>query len=47
MAEHLRRFADEEGIVFVGKAQENTVPDRAAPQPANRTALSLDAAKWA
>src|SRR5215467_4708126 len=24
MAEHLRRFAHEEGIVFVGKAQENT-----------------------
>jgi hypothetical protein len=24
MAEHLRRFAREEGIVFVGKAQENT-----------------------
>jgi hypothetical protein len=24
MAEHLRRFADKEGIVFVGKAQENT-----------------------
>jgi hypothetical protein len=24
MAEYLRRFADEEGIVFVGKAQENT-----------------------
>jgi len=24
MAEHLRRFAHEEGVVFVGKAQENT-----------------------
>jgi hypothetical protein len=24
MAEHLRRFASEEGVVFVGKAQENT-----------------------
>ncbi len=24
MAEHLRRFEDEEGVVFVGKAQENT-----------------------
>jgi hypothetical protein len=24
MAEHLRRFAREEGVVFVGKAQENT-----------------------
>src|SRR5688572_802 len=24
MAEHLRRFATEEGVVFVGKAQENT-----------------------
>jgi hypothetical protein len=24
MAEHLRRFAPEEGIVFIGKAQENT-----------------------
>ena len=24
MAEHLRRFTAEEGIVFVGKAQENT-----------------------
>ena len=24
MAEHLRRFAGEEGVVFVGKAQENT-----------------------
>ena len=24
MAEHLRRFSAEEGIVFVGKAQENT-----------------------
>jgi hypothetical protein len=24
MAEHLRRFAREEGVVFVGKVQENT-----------------------
>jgi hypothetical protein len=24
MADHLRRFADEEGVMFVGKAQENT-----------------------
>jgi hypothetical protein len=24
MADHLRRFAHEEGVVFVGKAQENT-----------------------
>src|SRR5260370_32403153 len=24
MAEHLRRFAGEEGVVFIGKAQENT-----------------------
>ena len=24
MAEHLRRFAHEEGVVFIGKAQENT-----------------------
>jgi hypothetical protein len=24
MAEHLRRFASEEGVVFIGKAQENT-----------------------
>jgi hypothetical protein len=24
MAEHLRRFACEEGVVFIGKAQENT-----------------------
>src|SRR5215471_6346891 len=24
MAEHLRRFANEEGVVFIGKAQENT-----------------------
>jgi hypothetical protein len=24
MAEHLRRFEHEEGVVFVGKAQENT-----------------------
>jgi hypothetical protein len=24
MAEHLRRFAQEEGVVFIGKAQENT-----------------------
>jgi hypothetical protein len=24
MAEHLRHFAPKEGIVFVGKAQENT-----------------------
>jgi hypothetical protein len=46
MAEHLRRFAHEEGIVFVGKAQENTpgVPDRTAPQPENGTALSVDRA---
>jgi hypothetical protein len=45
MAEHLRRFAHQEGIVFVGKAEENTrCPDRAAPQPENGTALSVDRA---
>jgi len=30
MAEYLRRFAREEGVVFVGKAQENTPGARPA-----------------
>ena len=37
MAEHLRRFAHEEGIVFVGKAQENTPVFRTERRRSPRT----------
>jgi len=40
MAEHLRRFAHEEGVVFIGKVQENTAVFRTATDPENRSALS-------
>jgi len=41
MAEHLRHFAPKEGIVFVGKAQENTPvfrTERRSPQARLRRA---------
>jgi hypothetical protein len=46
MAEHLRRFVREEGVVFIGKAQENTprVPHRAASQSEKRPTLPVDRA---
>src|SRR3989441_1519962 len=37
MAEHLRRFAREEGVVFVGKAQENTPVFRTERRRSPRT----------
>jgi len=37
MAEHLRRFAHEEGVVFVGKAQENTPVFRSERRRSPRT----------
>ncbi|MFB9261715.1 hypothetical protein ACFFWD_00780 [Bradyrhizobium erythrophlei] len=37
MAEHLRRFAHEEGVVFVGKAQENTPVFRTERRRSPRT----------
>ena len=37
MAEHLRRFAGEEGVVFVGKAQENTPVFRTERRRSPRT----------
>jgi len=46
MAEHLRQFGRDEGIVFVGKAQEKTpgVPHRAPPKPDDGSALPVDRA---
>jgi hypothetical protein len=46
MAEHLKRFTGEEGVVFVGKAQEKTpgVPHGAAQEPHHWSALSMDRA---
>ena len=46
MAEHLRHFRRDEGVVFVGKAQENTpvFRHRTAPQSANGSATSVDRA---
>ena len=37
MAEHLRRFAHQEGVVFVGKAQENTPVFRTERRRSPRT----------
>src|SRR5258707_6605718 len=37
MAEHLRRFGREEGVVFVGKAQENTPVVRTEPRRRTET----------
>src|SRR3954453_4877961 len=45
MAEHLARFDKPEGIVMLGKAQENTcLPDTEAAQSANGQELSVDRA---
>ena len=45
MAEYLGKFHQQEGVVFVGKAQEKTpVPHREAPEPGHRPALSVDRA---
>jgi hypothetical protein len=50
MAEHLRHFPHEEGIVFIGKAQENTrysAPSGAGARPlAGPIRGSCDAARW-
>jgi hypothetical protein len=47
MAEHLRRFDKDEGVVFVGKAQEKTpvFRDVEAPQSDHRSTLSADRAR--
>jgi hypothetical protein len=46
-AEHLRRFARKEGIVLVGKAQEDTPVFRTERRrnPKTRSAVSVDRAR--
>ena len=50
MAEHLRRFAREEGVVFIGKAQEKTpvfrTERRRSPKTVNLIRGSCGAARW-
>ena len=50
MAEHLRRFAHDEGVVFIGKARENTPVFRTEPRRSPKTGRpyrgSCGAARW-